>query len=208
MEQLQLRTITPSAVRGRGIGMIVCAVFAALWVNWASPLLARLPAPGGWVAALVVVAVSGTLLLAGVALVRRARGLALATGMRDAAPKTMRRWFLVVLVGEIVALNLAAHGLGSHHVMQYLPSAVAVVVGLHFFPLARIFRAPPLFGTAVVMTLAGTLAAVAVATGSSATVANGVAELVCAIALWGTATLSWFRTYQGLAKGRTAAAAA
>lgn len=202
MGQDQSRTVTPSAVRGRGIGIIVCAVFAALWTNWASPLLSRLPEPYGWVSAFVAVAASGTLLIAGAAMVLRARRLSRATGMGDAAPRAMRRGFVVVLVGEIVAFNVAAYLLASHHAMQYLPPAIAVVVGLHFLPLAKIFRAPPLFGTAVVMTLAGALAAVAIATGGSATVANGVAELACAIALWGTGYLSWFLVHRALARNQ------
>lgn len=73
MDRHEPRSITPSTLRGSAIGIIVSGLFAALWANWVSPLLSRLPAPYGWVAACVVVAASGTLLLAGVAMFLRAR---------------------------------------------------------------------------------------------------------------------------------------
>jgi hypothetical protein len=43
------------------------------------------------------------------------------------------------------------------------------------------------------MTLAGIVAAAAIATGSPATTADGIAELVCAATLWATGFVSWFR---------------
>lgn len=208
MDRHPPRSITPSAVSGPATGVIACALFAALWANWASPLWSRLPAPYGWVAACVAVAASGTLLVAGVAMIRHARRVSRATGVSSCAPRGMRRRFWLVLAGEIVALNVAAYLLASQHALQYLPPAVAVVVGLHFLPLAKLFRAPHFFGTAVVMTLAGALAAVAVASGSSAIIVDGLAELACALALWATGFFSWFRVHRALAASRVVPAAA
>lgn len=184
---------TPSALRGGGIGIVVCAIFAALWANWARPLLTDLPMAWAWTAVAVVTAISGALLLVGVSMIRRARRLSHATGMGDAAPRRMRRGFALVLLAEIVALNIAALLLIGNHMAQYLAPAIAVIVGLHFLPLARLFRASHFFATAIVMTLAGIVAAAAVATGSPAATADGIAELVCAIALWGTGFVSWRR---------------
>lgn len=196
--------VTPSALRGRGTGLIVCAIFAALWANWARPLLAGSPAAWGWVAVLIVAVASGALLRAGVSMIRRGRRLSQATGMGDTAPRSMRRKFMLVLIAEIVALNIAACFLIGHHMAQYLAPAIAVIVGLHFWPLAQIFRAPNFFTTAIVMTLAGILAAAAMATGSPAVIANGIADLVCAVALWGTGFASW----RGLRVAASGAAAA
>jgi len=201
------RTVTPAALRGHGIGIIVCAVFAALWTNWASPMLSALPATYGWTAIFVVAAISGTLLLAGVSTIRSGRRLSRTTGIRDAAPRGMRGKFTLVLIGEVAALNVAAYLLIGHHMAQYLAPAVAVVVGLHFLPLAKIFRAPHYFVTAGVMTLAGILAAVAMANGSSATTANGIADLLCAMALWGTGFTSWLRMHKAVADSHAIVAA-
>lgn len=199
MNEHASRAITPSALRGRGTGIIVCAIFAALWANWARPLWSGLPGMYGWAAVFIVAATSGTLVAAGIAMLRRGRRMSLATGVGDAAPRTMRSRFMLVLAGEIVALNVAAYLLISQHMMQYLAPAVAVVVGLHFLPLAKIFRAPYFFATAVVMTLAGVLAAAAMATGGSAVAASGIADLACAVTLWGTGFISWFRVRKEVA---------
>jgi hypothetical protein len=195
-------------MRGRGTGIIVCAIFAALWANWAGAMLSRLPATYRWTAILFVVAISGTLLVAGVAMIRRGRRLSQATGIGDTAPRGMRRKFMLVLVGEIVAFNIAAYLLIGHHMVQYLAPAVAIVVGLHFLPLAKIFRSPHFFATAAVMTLAGILAAAAMATGSSATAANGIADLACAITLWATGSASWLRVHRAIADTQAITAAA
>ena len=183
--------IPPSALRGRGIGILVCAIFAALWAIWARPLLAGTATAWVWAAALIVAAVSGVLLLAGATMIRRGRRLSQATGMGDTAPRPMRRRFMLVLVAEIVALNIAAYFFIGHHMAQYLAPAIAVIVGLHFLPLAQIFRAPHFFATAVVITLAGIVTAAAMATGSPAVTANGIVDMVCAVALWGTGFVSW-----------------
>lgn len=191
MDEYTTPAITPSALRGRGTGIIVCAIFAALWANWASPLLSGLPAAYQWVAIFIVAAISVALLVAGVTMIRRGRHLSQATGVGDTAPRGMRRKFMLVLLGEIVALNIAAYLLIGHHMAQYLAPAVAVIVGLHFLPLAKIFRSPHFFATAAVMTLAGILAAAAMAAGSHAATAGGIADLVCAIALWTTGFTTW-----------------
>ncbi|HKZ10118.1 MAG TPA: hypothetical protein VJL61_05345 [Rhodanobacteraceae bacterium] len=187
--------VTPSALRGRGIGIVVCAIFAALWANWARPWLMGAPASWAWAAAIVVAVISGALLLVGVSMIRGGRRLSKATGVGDMAPRPMRRGFTLVLIAEIVALNIAAYFLIGHHMAQYLAPVIAVIVGLHFLPLAQIFRAPHFFATAVVMTLAGVVAAAAMATGSPGVAANGIVDLACAVALWGTGFVTWRRVH-------------
>lgn len=205
MNEHATQAVTPSALRGRGIGLVVCAIFAALWANWARSLLTGSPAAYVWAAAVIVAVFSGALLLAGVSMIRRGRRLSQATGIGDTTPRAMRKKFIWVLIGEIVALNIAAYFLIGHHMAQYLAPAVAVVVGLHFLPLAKIFRSPHLVATAAVMTLAGILAAVAMATGSPAPTANVIVDLACAATLWGTGFATWRRTHKATAPGAAAA---
>jgi hypothetical protein len=201
MSQHATPAITPSAQRGHGIGLVVCAIFAAMWANWARPLLSGMPLSWTWAAVLIVAAVSGALLFAGASMVQQARRRSRATGAADSAARGMRRGFVLVLIGEIAALNIAAYFLIGHQMAQYLAPAVAVVIGLHFLPLAQIFRSPHFFATAIAMTLAGIVAAAAIATGSPATMAAGIAELVCAATLWATGFVSWFRM-RGAITGR------
>lgn len=182
--------------------MIVCAAFATLWMSWAAPMLSGLPEPLGWAAICIVAALSGTLLAAGMATIRRGRRLSLATVVGDSARRGMRRGFIWVLFGEIAALNVAAYLLIGHHMVQYLAPAFTLIVGLHFLPLAKIFRAPYYFATAMVMMSAGVVAVAAIATGSAATTANGMVDLACAAALWATGFMSWSRVHTALAVNR------
>jgi len=58
-----------------------------------------------------------------------------------ATPSARRSFFVVVALeglGVFVAVNLAAN---LHHPALTMP-AIGLVVGLHFLPLAKIFRAP------------------------------------------------------------------
>jgi hypothetical protein len=181
--------VTPSALRGHGVGIVVCAIFAALWANWARPLLADMSASWIWITAFIVAAASGALLFAGASMILRSRHLPRAAG--GGAPRGMRRGFALVLIAEIVALNIAASLLIDHHMAQYLAPAIAAIVGLHFLPLAQIFRSPHFHATATVMTLSGIAAATAIAIGSPSMTANGTAELVCAATLWATGFASW-----------------
>lgn len=189
-------------LRGRGIGIIVAALFAAAWANWSRLLLVRLPTPWPWLIAVAAIAISVMLVLAGIALVRHGRASA-AADADDAggARTTMRRRFLLVLAGEIIALNLVAFLLFRHGLPQYLGPAFAIIVGLHFFPLASTFGARHFHATAVVMTVAGVLAVLAIASGSRAVTAAGLAEIACAVTLWATAFVSWRRTRHALATG-------
>lgn len=185
-------------LRGRGIGIVVATAFAAAWVNWAKPLLLRLPGIWPWLVAVAVVATCVALMTAGIALIRRGRKLA--NGAADGSTRrTMRRRFLLVLAGELVALNLAAFLLFRYDLPQYLPPAVAIIVGLHFFPLAPTFKAPHFHATASVMTLAGVAAVLAIAQGGNIVTADGLAEIACALTLWATAFVSWQRTRSALA---------
>jgi hypothetical protein len=207
MSEHRPRAVTPSELRGRGTGIVVCAIFAALWTNWAAPMLSE-SALCKWSAALAVAVLSGTLLFAGVATIREGRRLSRATATREAGPRGMRRQFVVVLAWEILALNVAAYLLIGHQMVQYLAPAVALVVGLHFLPLAKIFRAPHYYATATAMTLAGIAAAMAIATGNAAVTTDGILDLACAIALWGTGFVSWSRVHKDVARNRTVIAAA
>lgn len=190
-------------LRGRGIGIIVATAFAIAWANWSRPLLARLPVAWVWLVAAAAIAISIALVAAGFSLVRRGRRLANGAGDDGSTRRTMRRRFLLVLAGELVALNLAAFLLFRYDLPQYLPPAVAIIVGLHFFPLAPTFKAPHFHATASVMTLAGLAAVLVIAQGGNIVTADGLAEIACALTLWATAFASWQRTRSALATTTT-----
>jgi hypothetical protein len=100
----------------------------------------------------------------------------------------------LIFAAEIVAMNIAAYVLSGHHLEQYLIPAIAIIVGLHFYPLAHLFRAPRYHITASLMTLAGIGGGVFIARGfATALVIAGVGA-ICAITLWVTGLASWLST--------------
>jgi len=128
---------SPSALRGRAIGVGVISIFGALWLllgllarEWLSPPTACALAAG--VAALVAAAV---------VLLRRAAALPVET-VDPEEQRRIGRAFGRVNTLQWAAIIFIAVVLGRMHLDAYTPAAVTVVVGLHFFPLAPLFRHP------------------------------------------------------------------
>lgn len=181
----------------QGSGIIIATVFGALWASWANPLFTRAPQAWFWAYIAAVAAISIALLVAGIAIIRR--GLRLPREASNATRRRIRRDYIITVVVEVVALNIAANLLITHHMMSYLPAAFAVIVGLHFFPLAWIFRTRHYHATAVLMTLAGILAILTLAGGAPAETTGSLAAAACALVLWGTAALSWRQAHNAFA---------
>jgi len=111
-----------------------------------------------WLLIGVLVAPSSTglrlsLLVAGIALgvsvaimglraSRLPRGTVPATAEQIAAGRAIGRRFGLIFGLETVAILLAVAVLNGIHRPDYIPCAIAVIVGLHFFPLAPLFKAP------------------------------------------------------------------
>jgi hypothetical protein len=180
-----------SALRSRGVGTIVCAGFAALWANASRP---------EWPSALVTVGfaaialITVALIVAGIKLIGHGGHAARTT---DARPSERRRtglYFTAIFAAEIIALNIAAYLLTEHQLDRYLMPAVAIIVGLHFFPLARLFRAPRYQLTGAFMTLAGVSGAVAIACGLATAPVVAIVDIACAVTLWMTGFASYVST--------------
>jgi hypothetical protein len=192
----------PAAVnlRGRGVGILVCAGFGALW---ACSGLSAWPLGVAGMAYAVVVAIAGTLAIVGIGLVRNGRRAASARASADLPSSAPARrtgwWFTVVLVAEIIAMNILAWLLVGHDLTRYLLPGIAIIVGLHFYPLAWLFRAPHYRVTATLMTLAGLVGVAAMLHGAAAHPVNAVVDGVCALTLWTTGFVSWRRAAAAVA---------
>ena len=185
---------TPFALRRQGIGIIVAVGFGALWAVWARAWLIHYPTVVPCVAYAIAAAVSVALMAAGFTTVRRARQRSGEPDTPAAVRSRIGRQYWIVVIAEVVVLNIAAATLLGHNHGEYLASVFAIIVGLHFFPLARIFRAPHYHVTATLMTIAGGAATLAIAAGAPAVMAAGLADIACAVVLWGTAFVSWQHT--------------
>jgi hypothetical protein len=184
-----------SALRGRGVGTLVCAGFAAFWAISSQPEWpTALVTPGFVAIALITAALIG----AGIALIRYSRRLPRAVDTPSGPPRRTGLHFTVIFAAEIIALNIAAYVLTEYHVQQYLIPAIATIVGLHFFPLAQLFRAPRYHLTASLMTLAGIGGAVAIACSLPSDPVIAIVDVACAIVLWVTGFTSYVSTMRSI----------
>lgn len=186
-------TLSRAALRGRSMGVFACTGFGALWACSALALGPTALHNAGY---LVVALMTGSLLWAMLDMLRHSRQM---TAASDPAPLARRRMtgrFLGIFAAEIVLINIAAHVLNSQHALQYLMPAIAIVVGLHFYLLAPLFRVPIYHVTATMMTLAGVAGVIALALQAPAGSVNAFVDALCAITLWATGFVSWRSTTQ------------
>ena len=140
------------ALRGRATGVLFLSGFGALWF-----LLGLAASQGLSLPTACALAAGLAALVAGAVLLRR-RSAALPPSTLD--PEEQRRagrTFGRVNAVQWAAIVLIAVVLGRLHLDAYTPAAVTVVVGLHFFPLARLFRSPQHHVTGAALVLWGAL---------------------------------------------------
>jgi hypothetical protein len=133
------------AFRGRATGVLVVSIFGALWFLLGLAASERLSA----VTAASLAIGLGALVAGALALRHRAASL---PSMAD--PEERRRigrTFGRVNALQWAAIVVIAVVLGRLHLDAYTPAAVTVVVGLHFFPLARLFHQPQHWLTGAVL---------------------------------------------------------
>jgi hypothetical protein len=122
---------TANQLSGRAIGALFFSGFGALWIALALYALERLNATtvSGLMLGLAV------LLLAALNLLRAAR-----RWPRVPDDPAISRTFNRVNAAQWIAVFLAASALHWLRLDAYVINAIAAIVGLHMFPLARLFR--------------------------------------------------------------------
>lgn len=168
-------------MRGRAIGAIVCAGFGAYalywWVEAVIEAERRL-----WFGAIVVVA--AILVVWGIANL-----VALRHAPRIVLDKRLARFYRIgyalIVATEGAAISVGGPILGHFHRPELYGQWVGAVVGIHFFPLGKLFKLPLYYLTGAAISLA--------AFGSLLISASSVSSAVCAggtgAALWITAVV-------------------
>ncbi len=134
-EQVHLAEQTAQAARGRAYGCLFFIGFGTIWM--CTGLAAAKHGSAGAYGAVGAVAVG---LLAMVALLfRKAHDLPMAPPDSDFERRS-RRMFKAVNIIQWVSIATAVVILGMLHMTEYLVPAIAIIVGLHLFPLAESFR--------------------------------------------------------------------
>jgi len=175
--------INTAPLKGRAIAGLVCGLFGSGWMLGAvhngeitNPV---------WLSVIALFGV--TFVLLPVAQLISVRRLPYScNGGQAWSAVSKPYWTLVVVewLACIVASNWLSH-LGRY---DLIPQFVGLIVGLHFVPLAKIFKAPMYHWTAAAMVL-GVLISLAIPAGD---IRNIVASGVCGVSLWATeAVILW-----------------
>jgi hypothetical protein len=172
--------LVASPVKGRAIGALVLGFFGSGWMlgavhngEIANPV---------WLTVIALFAV--TFLVWPVAQLISVRRLPYSSNGGQAWSAVSKPYWTLVVVewlACIVASNWLSH-LGRY---DLIPQVVGLIVGLHFAPLAKIFKAPIYYWTGAAMVL-GVLVSLAIPAGD---VRNIVASGVCGVSLWATETV-------------------
>jgi hypothetical protein len=145
------RTITSYEITGRAIGSIFFTLFGTIWIFLGLFAGQRL----NGVLITVCCLIPAALLYAAMTLFRSAQRFPLVP--EDPA---MKRGFNRVNLAQWIAVIAAVLVCNYLHRAEFIPSAITVIVGLHMFPLARIFRYPLHNVTGAALTLWGVVGAI------------------------------------------------
>ena len=162
------------------VGLLIGSGFGALWLGWAITSFAGPDAPV-WPAYAVALALFAVA-------VRRTRGrsrFASGTGRNRLTPLV----YLAIVAGEILTLNLMLYELQSHGLMAYLRPSIGLVIGVHFFPLARLFGLPAMNLLGAVMVVAALAAFGAASIGFPMAITVGGDALINGLSLLATTVL-------------------
>jgi hypothetical protein len=188
------RVVTPTYAMFVVIG---AAIFTLLGASWALASVVNWPGAPAWAYGLVAVPVAG---LSAFALVRlvRSRELPAASDPAQARHDGRRMGiaFGIIFTVESALIAFAAVALDSAGRALLIPVAVALIVGVHFLPLARVFRLPFYYLTGV-LCVACALASLAIPVESVRLLVLGLA---IAVVLWASALVVLLRYTGGLAR--------
>lgn len=132
------RVVPRIGVQGVAGGLVLMAFFTVLWGSWS---LVGLPPTVG-VPIIVVFALSAVAFaVEGIRLFRLARQFpAVDTTSRRAQTKSTGARFGIIFGLEGVLIGAASGVLAAAGMSDYINPVIALIVGLHFIPLARVFE--------------------------------------------------------------------
>jgi hypothetical protein len=141
---------------GLSLGIIVLAFVGFVWFGWAISVFES-PVTGALCGALDV-ALTGCLIWAGLRVRRKARGfkrsdLRVGNQEQRIANRKVSLRFLWIAVGEWSGIGVAAFATYHFGRGDLFPPAMSLVIALHFFPLAALFRLKVYRATASIGTL-------------------------------------------------------
>lgn len=132
------RAIPGAAVRGTASGVFFMAFFGTLWAytgimglhGWGVPLLL-----------VTAVAIGIALFIGGFSLIRASRELTNQVSKTDLRyGKRTSFWFNIIFAAEGLAIAITIAVCNATRHPELIPVVIALIVGVHFFPLAPLFQ--------------------------------------------------------------------
>lgn len=131
-------TISKGEVRGTASGVLFMAFFGTLWANIGIGGLQELEAI--WLLSLAVL-IGLALFVCGITLFRASRGLSNHLNQAEARhSKRVGMWFNIILAAEFVLIAAAGAICNATGHFEWFFPVMALIVGIHFFPLASLFQ--------------------------------------------------------------------
>jgi hypothetical protein len=164
-------------LNGRAIGSIFFAGFGALWLTLAAA------AKQAFTVDIVIgiATVFAALVVAGFWLLNQSKNYPKA--VED--PQHSRQ-FNRINIAQWIAISIVAYAFSRVHLDAYIPAVVTVIVGIHLFPLAKLFRYPMHNLTGVALVLWGSASVLAISKENL----QGTTALGTGIILWVSAALT------------------
>jgi len=168
-------------MRGRTVGAIVCAGFGAYALYWLTEDAIQ-SNRGPWFGA--IAAITAILVVWSIANV-----IALRHTPRIILDKRLARRYRIgyalIVAAEGAAISVGAPILGHFHRPELFGQWIGAIVGIHFFPLGKLFKIPLYYATGAAISL--------VAFGSLLISSSALSSALCAggtgVALWITAVI-------------------
>lgn len=171
-------------------GPSIPVIFGFFWAISGSSPLPVVPRVIGYVLAVVI---AGALLTA----LRRAARTNPVVVSEGASRKRVYRTFSIVVAAEVVGILIVVRACAALGKPEAIAGVIALVVGLHFIPLARLFHVKVYYGTAAVLCLVSVVTWVLVPVnvvmgGAPVNLWTVLPALGSAVGLWGTgAVIVW-----------------
>ncbi|MFL7869898.1 MAG: hypothetical protein AB8I58_13790 [Anaerolineales bacterium] len=145
-----------SSVRGIASGVVFLAIFGVLWVAIGINGLQGLDEP--WLLILMLL-IGVALLVAGISLRRASQQYPKA---KNPDGQRRNKWFLIVFATELITIVIANVICRAINRFDLFFPVMMLIVGIHFFPLAALFRVKKYYTTGVLLCLLAILTIFAV----------------------------------------------
>ncbi len=177
-------------MRGRAVGAIVCAGFGAYALYWWTQAAIQ-SERGLWFGGIAVVA-------AGLVVWGIANLVALRHEPKVVLDKRLARFYrfgyALIVATEGAAISVGGPILGHFHRPELFGQWIGAIVGIHFFPLGKLFKIPLYYWTGAAISLA--------AFGSLLISSDSLRSAICAggtgVALWVTAAIILIKNLESL----------